>query len=388
MSTNNHSSTSKGATITLAIIGAIIIIGIIISKVNLSSSQIIQLKNDKTILEMDPLKGKYVGVNKNQIIKITNDGVSAYNLDGQEIWSDTLTLESIWVQQREPYFVVSSKGSRKLAIFNEKGQQGEITTQGPIAYFSINEKGQLAVIEEMEDGHKVSAYTNSGEFIGSRISYISSGIFPITAEVSPDSKLLLISYLGVREAKVTSRIEAVLLEKTENEQRDNVLYGIEEQDNLIYEIEFINDDEWVAIGDKNITIYKSSSEKVKSIPGLYVTYTPYLNKRSSMSTYLPILATETLNGNTLHAKESLHLFNKLGEETSVIPFESPITYFYADDKGVIVGEGKQYKGYNKLGNQYFEYQASQDISKLIYLDNEAVAITKDKVMLLKPKRNQ
>lgn len=388
MSTDNHSSTSKLTTIILTIIGALIFIGIIFSKINPNNPQVVNLVVDKTILEMDPLTGKYVGVNKNQIIKITNDGVSAYDLSGGELWSDTLTLDSIWVQQREPYFIVSSKNSRKAAIFSDKGKQGEIVTQNPIIYLSINENGDVAVVEEMKEGHQVSAYTSRGELIGSRVSYISSGVFPITAEVTPDRKLLLVSYLGVSSSKITSIIDAVQLEKSETEKIDNVLYAVQEQDNLVYEIEFINDEVWAAIGDQSISIYKMDGEKVKTIPGLQATYTPYLYKKASLGSYLPVVATDKSNNNTIHDKESLYLFDKLGETLQVIPFDAPLDYFYADDKGVVVGSGKLYKGYNKLGNQYFEFQATQDISKLIYLNNEAVAITKDQVLLLKPMRNK
>lgn len=388
MNTDNHSSTSKYATITLAIIGILIVIGIVVSKSNMINSEVVQLKVDKTILEMDPLKGKYVGVNRNQILQVTTDGVRAYGLDGQEIWSDTLTLESIWVEQREPYFTVGSKNGRKVSIFSDKGKQGEIVTQNPIIYISINENGEIAVIEETKEGHQVSAYNSKGEFIASRISYITSGIFPITAEVTPDGKMLLVSYLGVSGTKIISTIEAIGLEKTETAKIDNIIYAVQQQDNLIYEIEFINDTEWVAIGDKYITFYRIDSEKIKTIPNLYITYNPYLHKRASIGGYFPVVGTDLSSGKSIHAKESLYLFNKQGEEIKVIPFENTITYFYADGKGVIVGEGNKYKGYNKLGNQYFEYQASQDISKLVYINNEAIAISKDKVMLLKPKRNR
>lgn len=388
MSTDNHSSTSKYATITLVIVGILIVIGIVVSKSNMINSEVVQLKVDKTILEMDPLKGKYVGVNKEQILQVTTDGVRAYGLDGQEIWSDTLTLESIWVEQREPYFTVGSKNGRKVSIFSDKGKQGEIVTQNPIIYISISENGEIALIEETKEGHQVSAYNSKGELIASRVSYITSGIFPMTAEVTPDGKMLLVSYLGVSGTKIISTIEAIGLEKTETAKIDNIVYAVQQQDNLIYEVEFINDTEWVAVGDKYITFYRIDSEKIKTIPNLYITYNPYLNRRASIGGYFPIVATDLSNGKSIHAREALYLFNKQGEEIKVIPFENTVTYFYADSKGVIVGEGNKYKGYNKLGNQYFEYQASQDISKLVYINNEAIAISKDKVMLLKPKRNK
>lgn len=389
MSIDNHSSTSKKATITLVLIGVLIIIGIVASKANMSNSEVVQLKNDKTLLELEELKSNYVGVNKDQIIKVTNDGVSAYNLEGQEVWSDTLTLESIWVQQREPYFAVSSKGSRKVSIFSDKGKQGEIVTQNPIVYFSINENGDVATIEEMEEGHIVAAYNSKGNSLGGkRITYISSGGFPIAVEVAPNSKLLLASYVGVNGPKVTSAIEAIPMDKPQEDRVDSSIYGIEQKDNLVYEIEFIENDTWATIGDKYITFYNLEGEKIKTIEGLYASYIPYIHKRPSTGAYLPVVATDSLTGNTLHAKEALHLFNKSGELIQTIPFSASVNYFYADAKGVIVGEGNQYRGYNKLGNQYFEYQATQDISKLIYINNQAIAITKDKVILLKPTRNQ
>ncbi|WP_070000696.1 DUF5711 family protein [Cellulosilyticum sp. I15G10I2] len=352
------------------------------------------LEQEKELIQLDILSATYVGINNKQLIKVTENGIVAYDFDGEELWSDTLTLDNYIVRQREPYIAIANKMGNTITIFSDKGKQGEVVCQNPIAYFSINKNGSVAVIENLGDSHIVSAYDEKGNSLGvQRVSHVKAKNtgYPAAAEVSPNNELLLTSYIDVDNPVLTSNLLAIQIQKPKEEKIDNSLYGIEQKDNFIYEIEFIKDNEWVSIGDKWMTWYTMSGQEIARQENVLAYFSPYIVKASSYGDgFLPIISAKDLNKSTIHKQNELSYFNAKGEMFFNLKLDEPVTYFYANDKGVVLGQRNFFMGYNKMGIKLFEFNTSLDVSKVFYLpDRKAgIAVTKDKVILLKPKKER
>jgi hypothetical protein len=276
-----------------------------------------------------------------------------------------------------------------ITLFNDKGKQGEIICKNPIAYFSLNKNGSVAVIEDLKESHCLSAYDNKGHSLGvKRITYIKDAGYPAVVELSPNDELLLASYINVDKPVVTSTLVALRTQKPKEEVKDDSVYGIEQKDNLIYEIEFIKDNEWVSVGDKTTTWYTLSGNELNKKSNLFSQFNPHLIKTSGYGEgFLPIISAKNVNQNTIHRENELLFFNAKGKEYFKTKLDDAATYCYADDQGVVIGQKKHFIGYNKIGTKLFEFTTAQNVSKVIYLKDrkKAVAITKDRVMLLGPK---
>ena len=160
----------------------------------------------------------------------------------------------------------------------------------------------------------------------------------------------------------------------------NAKYGIEEKDNIIYEIEFLNNSTWAAIGDHRITFYNLQGEKIKEISNLYLKYTPYIDGQLKGEGYLPVLSTK--KGTSKGSGDCLTLFNEVGEVVYEEEFEDAVTYFNATDKGVIIGQDNKFIGYSKKGEIKFTFEATQDVEQVMYVGNKIIAVTKDEIRLL------
>ncbi|OON93101.1 MAG: hypothetical protein ATN32_09165 [Candidatus Epulonipiscium fishelsonii] len=366
-------------TITFIIIGYILIF-----QFKTSIYQFEKYEAGELIFEFDPIKTEYIGVNAGQIIHITNDGIIAYDVNGDEIWSDTLNLKEMRFSQKDPYFAIGSKGSKKITIFNEKGKQADILVQNPIANFSINQSGNVAIIEEIEKGHIISAYNENGRFLNVQSgSFISSGTYPVSVEVSPNNKFIMVSYLYVGGVSLESVVGAIAINKPEIERLDPMLYANVEKENLVYEIEFVSDEVWASIGDRFITFYDILGNMIVQYDSTYTLFTPYLNKQAKAGGYLPVLMSE--NEDTVIRSEELDIMTPNEQLKIKLDFDRPVEFMYANDKGVIVGDGHNFKGYNKLGAQFFEYNAIGDVKKVIYNEegNFVIAVKKDSVIRLR-----
>lgn len=372
--------------ITLAIIGYIAHIK---GWIPIGNRQFVELQTRQELFKINSKEKSFVGVNKKQVFHITRDGIAAYDLDGSEIWQDTFSLDNFVVMQKEPYIAVGSKGGQSIHVFNDKGKQYEITSTYPIVYFSINESGGLVTIAHNENSHIISVYNEMSKNLCNRTTFIKSDGYPLVAELSPDNKRLIMSYSSVDEPQVTSRVYCMDVNQNNEEVLDNIEYGREQSNNLIYEIEFINNETWVSIGDKLVVWYDIEGNELGKQQNLSLVFVPYLYTMSEYGLgYIPMILSEKPTQNIVHRQDELAYFNHLGEKNVSINLEGGVESIYADGNGVVVQIENIFKGYDKLGNILFEYTADTDVNKLIYIpsDRKGIAINKESVLLLTPKR--
>lgn len=359
--------------------------------ITISGSHCITLEEKKEILTLNVEDNDYVTFNSKQIIVLNADGIKAYNLDGDEEWSDTLSAPNAIVKQRNNYLAVASKEGNNIWIFSDKARRGMVTTDYPIVDISISASGGIAVTQQKEEAYVVGVYDQTGKFIGQRESYIDSDGYPTSAELSPDNKFLIASYILGSKPVLTSKLIAVDWSDENIQAADNVKYGLSSEDNFIYEIEFVDDNTWIAIGDKKITWYDLEGNAIAEKKDVYPTLRPYLNQIVEYGKeFFPVVATSTPGRSVIHREDSLIYYTNKGEENVTINLKAAAQYIFANNKGVVVGLEGEYAGYNKLGNKIFEYKPLNSVNKVFYIPEyrKGIAIGKDKVTLLGIKKER
>ena len=372
--------------ITLAIIGYTAYIK---GWIHIGNNQSVVLQTRKELFKIDSKANPFIGINKEQVFHITRDGITAYDLEGEEVWQDTFSFNNFVVMQKEPYIAVGSKEGQSIHVFSDKGKQYEITSTYPIVYFSVNESGGMVTIANNDTSYIVSAYNEMGKNLCNRTTFIKSDGYPLVAELSPDNKKLIMSYSSVDEPQVVSRIYCMDINNSNEEVLDNVEYGREQSNNLVYEIEFISDDTWVSIGDKLIVWYDIEGNELGKQSNLSLVFVPYLHKMSQYGLgYIPMIISEKPTQNIVHRQDELAYFNHLGEKTVSISLGGGAKSIYADGDGVVIEIDNIFRGYDKLGNILFEYTADTDVSKLIYIPSakKGIAINKESVLLVTPQK--
>ncbi len=273
--------------------------------------------------------------------------------------------------------------NNKIYIYNQNGKRGEIVLQNSLVSFSINASGTVAVIEEVSNGHIVSAYDSAGRFLDVHSgSFTANGDYPVTAEICPNNEFILVSYLYLGGVELSSSVGAISIIRPSTETIEPMVYGNIEYDNLVYNIEFINDTTWATIGDNYITFYDIGGELIRRIFIDNMMFKPYLNSIPKVGGYIPVITST----NTLHSQSELMLIDDEKERIINLDFELPIKYYNANSTGVVVGDGRVFKGYNKIGVQFLEYQVTQDITQVIASDNLIIAVTKDSIVRLENKK--
>ncbi len=349
----------------------------------------VTLTDQATIIPLDMKEKSYIDVNSEQIFKVTADGINAYAFDGEEIWSDTFSINDVVVKKRTPYIAVGGEKGKSILVFDQKGRQTEINTNHPIIYFSINEKGSVVVIEEGDRSHTVTVYDKHGTRVCYRTTHISADGYPMVAEISPDDEWLLISYVNVNNPQIVSTIYGVNTTDNQTDKLDNTRYGISQSGNLVYAIEFINENTWISIGDKAFKWYDLKGNEKASKTEIVCVFVPYITKMSKYGGgYLPIVTTQKPADHIIHRQDQLVYLNDKAEETVNIPLDTGVDSLYEDENGVVLKYDGIFKGYDRLGNELFEYKPMIDVSKVIYnpKTKKGIAINKEKIILLTPKK--
>ena len=352
----------------------------------------VTLQMGEELITLSEKEETFIGLNNKQIIKITADGINAYSFEGTEIWADTFSVDNFEVQQKEPYIAIGGKQGKTIVLYSTKGKLCEITTVNPIVYFSVNEAGGIVTVESSKNAYTISAYDKSGKFLCSRVSYTSTDGYPTAAVLSPDNELLLMSYVSVDEPQVTSSILAMEVEGVSTEDKvDNIAFGYIESNNLVYSIEYINNDTWVCVGDKAITWYDNNGQTKGKQSNLSLVFVPEIIKKSSFgSGYFPVVYSEKPTQSVVHRQDKLAYYDEVGQLMYSVTLEGGAQSHYADDDGVVINVNGTYRGFNKLCNQIFEYSPTIDINKVVYVPTikKGIAVGKDKVYLLIPKKEK
>lgn len=338
------------------------------------------------VLETDAARRQEIIVNENQTIWITEDGVKAVSLEGEEIWADTHTIKNIAVSQKSPYFAIGEKSGKVISIFDLHGKKADVKFSNPVVYFSINKQGDLVAIESTKDGHIVSGYNERGNSLGiKRITYIEDAGYPIIAEISPNAEVIVVSYLNTEGAQINSNIVGIATGSSGLTKVDSILYGRTYEDTIISEIEFLNNNIWIAIGDNRMIFNTLEGTEIKVIEGIYFNFISRLERLvDGQGVYYSAVSSVKPTHAIVHPVENLIFYSKEGETVGEIVLNDEVTYMYADGATTIIGSGRRFTAYNRLGKKRWEYTATKDIQKLIplYPQQKVIMVSKNKVELM------
>ena len=342
------------------------------------------LKHVKDIIEVDVSRNNEFIVNEDQLVWVTEDGIKALSLEGEEIWADTHTMKNIAITQRMPYFAVSEKMGRLVSIFDTHGKKADIKFANPVVYFSMNKRGDIVVVEKTKDGHVVSGYDEKGNSLGvKRITYVQDAGYPTVAEISPDGTVILISYLNTNDAQIVSNVIAIAIGSDGLAKVDSILYGTTYTNTVLSEIEFISQNNWVAIGDNGMSFNTLGGEEIEKTEETYSNYISILDRLIDWQgvNYAAISSTKPTRS-TVHPVETLVLYSQEGEKVTELILDNPATYLYGDGKTIVMGNDRKFTAYNRLGKKRWEYTATKDIQKMIPLHpgQQVIMISKGKVL--------
>lgn len=291
------------------------------------------------------------------ILSCDTDGVCLFDLDGKEIWKESVQFQKPVMQVSGESAAVAEQGGNDIAVFGEDGLRGQIRTTLPIEKMSVSDQGITAVILENGSAPVIQCYDVSGNvLIEYHVASSTSG-YPIDIALSPDGTTLLISYLTMQNGKIDTKLAYYDFGKEHEDGNFEIGSGTYE-DQLMPTVFFVSDDKSAAVGDEGFVIYQGSEPKET----VNIEIKREIRSIAYNEEYIALILK-----NTESSGYELKLYDYDGKEIISKEFEGDYSNVKIDEGQVILFDGENASIFTEGGIRRFEGSAGADIKDIFVL---------------------
>jgi hypothetical protein len=197
------------------------------------------------------------------ILQYSKDGISLTDSKGTAVWNETYEMQEPRIVICQDVVAVADYNGSTIYIMDTQKKLGEINTNLPIRAFDVAANGQVLVV--LEDGNTtwIHLYTASGTHISSTRTSMNDSGYPVSITVSPNGKLVGISYFYVAGGQSRTSIAFYNFGPV-GQNAKNFMSSYNYGGVIAPYLKFMNDDTAFAVSDDRIMFY-SGNEKPLSI---------------------------------------------------------------------------------------------------------------------------
>lgn len=201
----------------------------------------------------------YTDYNGNLLV-YSNDGISAYDAKGGQIWNRTYEMQSPIIKTNGAYVVTGDYKGNKIYIMDAAGATGEVETNMPIIDLGISRKGVVAATLQDDDIIWIKLYSSAGAEISSIKTTMKRSGYPIAATISADNVKLGVSYLKAQSGEIGTSVAFYNFGDVGQNETDHLVSGKDFADTVIPFLAYANDDDAVAVGEKQLLFFKGKEK--------------------------------------------------------------------------------------------------------------------------------
>lgn len=223
-----------------------------------------------------------------RLLLYSNDGIKCTDSKGKDVWNQAYEMQNPMVRICENVVGVGDYSGRKIYVMNTSDRMGEIDTNMPITNFSIAGNGEVATILEEAGVTWIYLYDSQGELIAKMKTTMKNSGYPIAVSLSPNGKLLQVSYLYADSGKIKSSVAFYNFGEVGQDAIDNYVSGYDYADSVVPYVQFMNDTTAFAVADGRLMFYTGAQKPVSAAEVLFdkEVQAVYYNERYVALVYL------------------------------------------------------------------------------------------------------
>ena len=191
---------------------------------------------------------------EDEILKYGTDGVSLVNQKEETVWSEDFQMTNPTVDVCENMAVVADKDATSIYILSKEKVVGTVQTSKPILKARVARTGVVAAILQDNDKTWVNFYAKDGSLIAENQTRIDSPGYPVDIAVSPNGKIIMVSYLYVEDAQTTSYVAFYNFGEVGQNEDDRIVSGYTYDGVVVPQIQYLGSNA-VALRDDGFTLY-------------------------------------------------------------------------------------------------------------------------------------
>lgn len=199
----------------------------------------------------------------NGFLTYSKDGISYTDSKGNAMWNQTFEMQNPLVRTAGTRVAAADYNGHIIYDIAQNGDYVEIDTNLPIRELAVSESGMVAAV--LEDTSITWIYLYDA--LGEKIAYVKTTMqksgYPVAMSLSPDGKLLAVSYLSVESGSMKSSVAFYNFSSVGQNYVDNFASGADYADSVMPYLAFMDDNTAFAVGDNRLVIY-SGDQRPKS----------------------------------------------------------------------------------------------------------------------------
>ncbi len=317
---------------------------------------------------------------------ITKDGARLATADGKFKWDYVFSMIAPIVVGEGEYIAVAEFKGKEIYVFDQKGLFYKKSLEFPILSFSLNTKGDLALILKNGEMYKIMALNGSNDNLFLR-EQKNENIIPLSVDISNDSRIIAYSLLDINYAIESSVSFAYTFIVEEGKNYSDSVFGWKKkEDQIVNVVKFMDKNSIILASESEISLMSFSApnhvEEKWAIP---------LKNKLEHLTFILGRGFALTYGDRLINKEGaepgkIEFYNLDAEKTGEFSKNDRISSIYADSSGNILASiGRSFYALNSRGALIWEHTMTQDIKKAFFLEgtNQLVMATNTKAQVIK-----
>ncbi len=314
---------------------------------NVLSTVAIETRTDATMI---PFSGN--------ILSYSKDGAHCIDTKGNAIWNETFEMQNPMIDVCQNVAVIGDYNGRNLYVVNTSGLMGKITTNKPLRGFCVSANGVVAAILDDSDVTLIYLYNTQGEeLVHFRTTMQESG-YPFHIAISPDGKLVCVSYLFVDSGEMKSSVAFYNFGAVGQNNTDNYVSGYDYIDVVVGYTRFLDAKSIFAVSDDRIMFY-SGAQKPVSIAECLLN--EEVQKIYYGQDYVGLVFVSADSSN----RYRLDVYNKSGEFCRSIYFDIEYSDIVFDGEQIIIYNEAELRVYNMNGVEKYAGMFQKAVHTLI-----------------------
>ncbi len=197
------------------------------------------------------------------ILLYSKDGASCIDAKGNALWNQTFEMQEPMLSVCNNVAAIGDYNGRTVYVVSSTGQLGTVNTNLPIRKICVSQSGVVAAVLDDAEVTRILLY-NGNENTDTSIVDIKATMdksgYPMSLSLSPNGKLLAISYLHVNSGEMKSSVAFFNFGEVGKNESDNYVSGYDYPDTVIPYVQFMNNSAAFAVSDDRIVFFEGGEK--------------------------------------------------------------------------------------------------------------------------------
>lgn len=252
--------------LSILLIAAIVAFLVIQWKNKIFTESVVTASNSVTIVQGAEVKNL-----DGNILLYSKDGASCLDTKGNVIWNRTYEMQAPMISTCGQVAAIGDYNGRTIYVMDKNGVKGEVNTNLPIRSFCVSENCVVAAVLDDVNVTRIYVYNANEDtetpIVEAQATMDKSG-YPISISLSPNGKLMAVSYLYVDSGNMKSSVAFYNFGEVGKNEADNYVSGYDYLDVVMPYVKFMDNNSAFAVGDDRIVFFSGEEKPTNTASSL------------------------------------------------------------------------------------------------------------------------